>query len=638
MADTRNLLNNLILEGEKHQAFRVSLVCNDFPSIITDTGLTQSKVINSRVTEAMFSEILGAIFAHSSDFTNFQRQRRTLNIADVGAVDVFGLADLRCINIYYKRGKSLFDIDLDLYFPGQSKKPAVVEQKVDKNPNDEDFSISYSDVFDSNKKTVADKKLPNTNSNSGLRTDTKIEQHADTASQGLDSSADELLTLDFSSKRMEKSKIVSNTPDLPPPPPKSPAKSKKSAVQENSIIADMADMLQKPSSATLSTKPPPIKSAPEESDDEALNLEVGSSASDVEQGDTSSFDDLLREMLRLGASDLHIVFDKHQAFRINGTIKKIDNITSTEQAKTWLNSLAPKKGGKSRFHLHGLIPAQVFMHELRSGERFRVNAFKDINGINFAIRSIVHSNCDELNIPPVVRKFCGLSKGLVLLTGYASSGISSTLTALIELVNSVNSCNLLKIGNPVSEFKHAAREALIRQIEVGTHVESMDAALHLSMQSDFDGLFIDDLEVTSLPMLLNCVDRGQLAFAAIHTKAGTSVLEHLGVSLKNASSLYTATRAVVSQVLIPSVNGSLVAAFEVLVIDGAVTKILMENKGHMLPAYMEANTNKGNSTLNNSLINLVIKGKISYKSAMTAATDKRDFYRTAIKHGIKAAA
>lgn len=651
MAETRNLLNNLILEGEKHQAFRVSLVCNDFPSIITDTGLVQSKVVSSRITDAMFSNILGEIFAHSSDFTDFQRQRRTLNITDVGEVDVFGLADLRCINIYYKRGKSLFDIDLDLYFPGKNKKSAAAEQVEEKkgSSNDEigkeDFSISYSDVFGSDRATVADKKLPNTAPNTGIDTETKIDQPAGTASQGLDASTDDLLSLDFSSKGMnEGSKII--TQSSPPLPPAIQPMQQEAASQEDAIVTDMSSMFKKnPATSKPPELPapptPPLPSAHEEKDDneEAMDFAVSkSSAAVVEQGDTSQFDNLLREMLRLGASDLHIVFDKHLAFRVNGTIKRVDNIISTAQAKTWLNSLAPKRGGKSRYHVHGLIPAQVFMHELHGGKRFRVNAFKDINGINFAVRSVVNGNCDELNIPPVVRKFCGLSKGLVLLTGYASSGISSTLTALIELVNSVNSCNLLKIGNPVSEFKHATREAIVRQVEVGTHVESMDEALRLSMQSDFDGLFIDDLELSSLPTLLDCIDRGQLAFATMHTKAGASVLEHLGTSLKHQGKLYTSIRAIVGQALVPSVEGTLVAAFEVLVIDGAVIKMLMENKESMLPAYMEANANKGNITLNSSLVNLVIKGKTSYRAAMAASTDKRDFYRTAIKHGIKAAA
>ncbi|MDE3269228.1 MAG: hypothetical protein OYH77_02975 [Pseudomonadota bacterium] len=630
MGNTSNLLNNLVIEGEKHQAFRVSLVRNDLPTIITDTGLIKSKIINSRVTDAMFSEILGTVFAHSSDFTDFQRQRRTLNVADVGSVEVFGLADLGCLNIYYERGKSLFEIDLELYFPGQAKKSATaVAPTIEEEKEDEDASsISYSDVFASGG-TTADKKLPSADAPPSANEPTR---QIDSVSDNSD--AEEMFSLNLGGAQSNKpaSQLkVAELPDIPPPPGFS---DDKEPTRQNSVIADMTEVLKMPSPPAATPPPATEPATPAEL---TADEELASSPPIAQATTANGFDDLLREMLRLGASDLHVVLDKYQAFRINGIIKQIDN--STAPVRDWLVAAAPKKGGGGgKGMLSGLVHTQVFMYELDSGERFRVSAFKDINGINVAVRSVVQQNCDELNIPVVVRKFCGLSRGLVLLTGGSSSGISSTLTALIELVNSVDKCNLLKIGNPVSEFKHVVREAIVRQVDIGTHVASMDQALVLSQHGDYDALFIDDLEIKNLPALLTCIDRGQLAFAAIHTKVGATALTHLGTMLGNDYSLYTLTRAVVSQVLVPAVDGAFVAAFEVLVIDAAVIKLLQEQKGNMLPAYMEANANKGNITLSSSLVNLVIKGKVSYRSAMAVATDKREFYRTAIKHGIKAAA
>ena len=268
-----------------------------------------------------------------------------------------------------------------------------------------------------------------------------------------------------------------------------------------------------------------------------------------------------------------------------------------------------------------------------------MNLFRDRNGVGAVLRQIPERipSADDLGLPPAVRRLAHLPKGLVLVTGPTGSGKSTTLAALLDLVNRTRPDHVITIEDPI-EFVHPSKRCMVNQRQVGEHTRSFARALRAALREDPDVVLVGemrDLETTSIA--IETAETGHLVFGTLHTTSAVGTIERLvnqfpadrqeQVRLMLADSL----RAVVSQILLKRVGGGRVAAQEILVVNRAVANLIRENKTFQIPSIMQTAKKQGNVVLNEALLQLVVAGTVEPREAYLKAVEKEDLlgrYRT----------
>ena len=351
-------------------------------------------------------------------------------------------------------------------------------------------------------------------------------------------------------------------------------------------------------------------------------------------------DTVLSEMVTKKASDLHLTIGQPFIFRIDGEIRRegLEKLTP-KHMESYVDSIIPK-GKKIQFIETSDID---FAHEVKGKGRFRVNLYRDVNGVACVIRHIPDKiiSAEALNLPPSLIRFCGASKGLVLVTGPTGSGKSTTLAALLDYINTTRSDHILTIEDPI-EFVYEQKKCLVNQREVSKHTDSFHAALRAALREDPDIILVGelrDLETTSHAVEL--AETGHLVFATLHTNSAISTIDRIidmyppeqQNSIRNV--LAGNVRGIASQVLCKKIGGGRVAGLEVLVMDEAVSAMIRENKLHMVENHLKTHREEGNTLMADSLLDFVEKKIISYDEAWAKATNKKSFEAQAERRNIK---
>jgi twitching motility protein PilT len=338
---------------------------------------------------------------------------------------------------------------------------------------------------------------------------------------------------------------------------------------------------------------------------------------------------LLRKMVEMGASDLHLSPGQAARVRLDGDLEPVsDGVLGPKRVAELLRSITP--AGK----LAELAAANEadFGYEIPGLARFRVNLFRDRLGFGGVFRQIPEAipSADDLELPEAVRNLAQLPNGLVLVTGPTGSGKSTTLAAILDLVNRTRPDHLITIEDPI-EFVHPSKRCLVNQREVGAHTASFASALRAALREDPDVVLVGemrDLETASIA--IETAETGHLVFATLHTTSAIATIERLinqfpadrqeQVRLMLADSL----KAVVSQTLLKRIGGGRVAALEILLCNRAVANLIRENKAYQIQSVMQTGRAMGNVTLNEALLNRVTAGAVEPKEAYLKAVDKDD--------------
>jgi|GEM_PF-134699 len=351
-------------------------------------------------------------------------------------------------------------------------------------------------------------------------------------------------------------------------------------------------------------------------------------------------DTVLSQMVAKGASDLHLTIGQPIIFRIDGEIRRegLEKLTP-KHMESYVDSIIPK-GKRAQFIETSDID---FAHEVKGKGRFRVNLYRDVNGVACVIRHIPDKivSAEALNLPQSLIKFCGASKGLVLVTGPTGSGKSTTLAALLDYINTTRSDHILTIEDPI-EFVYEQKKCLVNQREVSKHTDSFHAALRAALREDPDIILVGelrDLETTSHAVEL--AETGHLVFATLHTNSAISTIDRIidmyppeqQNSIRNV--LAGNVRGIASQVLCKKIGGGRVAGLEVLVMDEAVSAMIRENKLHMVENHLKTSREAGNTLMADSLLDFVEKKIILYEEAWAKATNKKSFEAQAERRNIK---
>ncbi len=360
-----------------------------------------------------------------------------------------------------------------------------------------------------------------------------------------------------------------------------------------------------------------------------------------ETAPVTSIPDLLRELVERGGSDLHLTSQQPPRIRLHGELETLAGYAApeSEELKKLLFEITPER---SRDQFESTNDTD-FAFELPGTARFRINLFRDRLGVGAVMRVIPTEipGFGELGIPEVMRQVVHLTKGLVLVTGPTGSGKSTTLAALIDLINRERYDHIVTIEDPI-EFVHPSRRCLVNQREVGVHTQSFKKALRAALREDPDIVLVGemrDLETTSTA--IETAETGHLVFGTLHTTTAPSTVERLidqfpadrqgQIRMMLAESLF----AVVAQTLLRRIGGGRVAAFEVLVGTPAVSNLIREGKTFQIASAMQTGRRQGMRLLNESLIELVKKKLVEPLEAYRKSVEKNDLLAKLKAEGIE---
>lgn len=336
-------------------------------------------------------------------------------------------------------------------------------------------------------------------------------------------------------------------------------------------------------------------------------------------------------MLDHGASDLHLSSNNIPAFRINGELTKTDaEKLEHESLKELLYEIAPQEKIDT-FEETGDVD---FGYEYEDKARFRVNYFRQKYGISAVFRTIPSKvlTMEELGLPSSFEKFAKLKRGLILVTGPTGSGKSTTLAAIVDYANKVRADHILTIEDPI-EFVHESQKALINHREVGEHTKSFSAALRGALREDPDIILVGEMrDLETINLALEAAMTGHLVFGTLHTpnaaKTIDRVIDVFPANQQNQirSSLSDSLKGIIAQNLFKTIDKpGRAAALEVLVVDTSISNLIRDGKIHQIPGMIEVGKKKGNVPLDDAIMDLLQKGRISEEEAFEKCINKERF-------------
>lgn len=339
--------------------------------------------------------------------------------------------------------------------------------------------------------------------------------------------------------------------------------------------------------------------------------------SQPERGDIR---DLLREANEKGASDVHFSAGETPMFRVHGKMARIDGAPiSSEQSEAMLLAIMTEEQREKFAETNDID----FSIQLDETARFRVNVLRQNRGASAVFRKIPTKilSLEQLNMPPILGTITKREKGLVLVTGPTGSGKSTTLAAMIDLINQHESKHILTIEDPI-EFVHQSKKSLITQREIGPHTKSFATALRAALREDPDVILVGEMrDLETIQLALTAAETGHLVFGTLHTSSAPKTVDRIiDVFPQNQQAqvrtmLAESLEAVVTQTLCSKIEGGRVAALEILVGSSAVRNLIRENKIFQIPSVMQTSKNLGMQTLDAHLKDLIDAEMITMETA-----------------------
>jgi twitching motility protein PilT len=342
----------------------------------------------------------------------------------------------------------------------------------------------------------------------------------------------------------------------------------------------------------------------------------------------------LQQVLFTGASDLHVTANAAPMLRVDGGLSPISgaSVWPAEKVRSALDSLlSPLQRETFEKELE-----LDFAYTISASARFRVNFYQQRGAIGAAFRLIPTTikTLDQLGVPDSVARFSTLPRGLVLVTGPTGSGKSTTLAALIDLVNRTRADHIVTVEDPI-EFMHGNKRSLVNQREVGADTHSFGSALKHVLRQDPDVILVGEMrDLETISVALTAAETGHLVFATLHTQSAAASIDRVidvyppHQQDQVRTQLSATLQGVVSQTLVKKAQGSgRVVATEVLVTTPAISNLIREGKSYQITSSMQAGRELGMHTMDQHLAQLVDEGQITRDSAFEKAHDPETLTR-----------
>ncbi|HTY07606.1 MAG TPA: type IV pilus twitching motility protein PilT [Candidatus Edwardsbacteria bacterium] len=345
----------------------------------------------------------------------------------------------------------------------------------------------------------------------------------------------------------------------------------------------------------------------------------------------AKIDELLRTLVAQEGSDLHIKSDEPPVYRIHGQLVRSGlPVLSADDTKTLLYEILNDERRERYERTHQLDMS----YSIPGVSRFRVNVFRQKNAVGAVLRVIPLSikTIDELGLPQIMKKVCMLPRGLILVTGPTGSGKSTSLAAMIDLINDNKSCHIITIEDPI-EFLHRDKRACVNQREVGIDTHSFANSLKHVMRQNPDIIMVGEMrDLETIQLAITAAETGHLVLATLHTADAAQTVDRIidvfppGQQQQVRLQLSTTLQAVFSQALLPRADGkSRVVAYEVMICTPALRSIIREGKTHQIYSNLQSGAKYGMVTLDAHLKDLYLKGVINLEDAIAKSSNPHEF-------------
>lgn len=339
--------------------------------------------------------------------------------------------------------------------------------------------------------------------------------------------------------------------------------------------------------------------------------------------------DILKNAVTQGASDVFIISGLPVSYKVKGKIIRTDNEmllpNDTEAIITEIYQLASNRKMDAAIN----DGDDDFSFALPSVSRFRVNVYKQRGSLAVVIRIITFDlpHPSEIGIPQTIMDLSNRTNGLVLVTGPAGSGKTTTLSCIIDRINSTRNDHIITLEDPL-EYLHRHRMSIVSQREIATDTDSYVKALRAALRQSPDVILLGEMrDSETINVAMTAAETGHLIISTLHTVGAASTVDRVIDAFPPEGQhqirvqLSMVLQAVVSQQLIPTISGGITPAFEIMLVNGAIRNMIRESKVHQIDTVIYSSASEGMVTMDSSLLDLFKKGIISEASAIAYSTN-----------------
>ncbi len=338
---------------------------------------------------------------------------------------------------------------------------------------------------------------------------------------------------------------------------------------------------------------------------------------------------LLQQAVQAQASDVFIVAGLPVSMRINGVITKENDTKLTPYDTSSIVTQIYRLAGNRDMHTFEAFGDDDFSFSIPGLSRFRVSAYKQRGTMSVVIRIISFSlpNPDELGIPQRIIDFSNFSKGLVLVTGTAGSGKSTTLACIIDAINHHYKKHIITLEDPL-EFLHRHDQSIVSQREINVDTESYVTALRASLRQSPDVILLGEMrDYETMQVAMTAAETGHLIFSTLHTIGAASTIDRIidvfppNQQHQIAVQLSMVLQAVISQQLVPSIDEKMIPVFEIMTVTPAIRNMIRDNKSPQLEGIISSSAGGEIISMDSSLLTLYKEGQITAETALAYATN-----------------
>lgn len=344
--------------------------------------------------------------------------------------------------------------------------------------------------------------------------------------------------------------------------------------------------------------------------------------------------ELLEEVLVRGASDLHLTVGAPPVMRINGVLQRLEEyprLTSNDTRDMIYSILTARQREQLESNLE-----YDLSYSVPGSARFRVNAYFQRNSLGAAFRIIPYriKTIEELHLPPVLEEFAMLPRGFILVTGPTGQGKSTSLAAMIDIINESRNLHIITVEDPI-EFLHVHKRCIVNQREVGGDTQSFSNALKYVLRQDPDVILVGEMrDLETISTALTAAETGHLVFATLHTQDAPQTIDRIidvfptYQQQQVRQQLASTIQAIVTQQLLPTKDGQTrIPAVEIMVATSAIRNLIREAKAHQIYSAMQAGGQYKMQTMDHSVAALFKRGIISYDVAMARCNNRDEMIR-----------
>ena len=336
--------------------------------------------------------------------------------------------------------------------------------------------------------------------------------------------------------------------------------------------------------------------------------------------------ELMRGAFDVNASDIHLTVGLPPMFRVNGVLRQAgEEPLRREDTYNMAMELMDDRR-RTQFLDNGEAD---FSYEIENVCRFRVNVFKQSNCVAAALRLISNNipSFEDLRLPDVISDLAMLPRGLVLVTGPTGSGKSTTLAAVINKINKHRKDHVITLEDPI-EYKHNHINSIINQREVGSDTKSFANGLRAALREDPDVILVGEMRDTeTIATAITAAETGHLVLSTLHPIGAANTIDRIidvfpaNQQRQIAVQLSMVLNAVVSQQLVPTVDGKVAPALEIMTVTPAIRNMIRENKVHQIDGLIYSSMKEDMISMDNSLLQLYKEGRITKDTALKYATN-----------------